>query len=253
VSTPLLAVDHVSHHFQGLTALTDVSLTVGGGEIVGLVGPNGAGKTTLVNVITGNIRPSEGQVALDGRRISGLGMYRVARAGVARTFQNLRLLEGYSVFDNVLTGRHRAFGQPWWALGISRSVEHQQRREVFSLLEETNLLEYAGADVASLPYGVRRRVEIARALAAQPRLILFDEPTAGMTRGESTAVARLIKATAESGLSVVLVEHDVALVSEVCDRVVVLDWGKQLLTGAPTEVWADERVRTAYLGTAAEA
>jgi branched-chain amino acid transport system ATP-binding protein len=251
-TVPLLSVEGVSRRFQGVTALSEVSLQVEAGEIMGLVGPNGAGKTTLVNVVTGNLRPTAGQVALGGRVVSGRGMYRVAREGVARTFQNLRLLEGYSVFDNVLTGRHRAYSKPRWAFGISRATEREQRREVESLLDATGLQDFADSDVAALPYGVRRRVEIARALAAQPRLLLLDEPVAGMTRSDAASVAQLVRDTARSGVAVLLVEHDVALVTQVCDRISVLDWGKLLMTGKPADVWADKRVRTAYLGTADE-
>jgi branched-chain amino acid transport system ATP-binding protein len=250
--TALLQVEGVSRHFQGLTALSGVSLQVEAGEVMGLVGPNGAGKTTLVNVVTGNLRPSEGTVLLGGEVVSGRGMYRVAREGVARTFQNLRLLEGYTVFDNVLTGRHRAFRKPRWAFGISPATEREQRREVSALLEATGLQEFAAADVAALPYGVRRRVEIARALAAQPRLLLLDEPVAGMTRSDAASVAKLVRDTAQGGVAVLLVEHDVALVTQVCDRISVLDWGKLLVTGRPADVWADKRVRTAYLGTVEE-
>ena len=253
MSATLLAVDDVSRRFQGVTAVSGVSLDVAEGEVVGLVGPNGAGKTTLVNVVTGNLRPSSGTVSLGGRRISGLSMNVVARHGVSRTYQNLRLLEGCTVFDNVLTGRHRNFHGGWWRMGISRSIERQQRIEAEKLIAATFLESVAGTEVEYLSYGVRRRVEIARALAGQPRLLVLDEPTAGMTRREATEVADLVRTTAESGVAVLLVEHDVALVSRICDRVAVLDWGKLIMTGAPADVWADQRVRTAYLGTAAEA
>jgi branched-chain amino acid transport system ATP-binding protein len=251
--SPLLGVADVTRRFQGVTAVSGVSMSVEAGEVVGLVGPNGAGKTTLVNVVTGNIRPSAGTVAVDGRRISGLPMNAVARRGVARTYQNLRLLDGCTVFENILTGRHSNFGGRWWTLGISRSIERAQRDHTERLLGAAGLEAVAGVEVEYLSYGLRRRVEIARALAAEPRVLVLDEPTAGMTRREATEVADLVRATAESGVAVLLVEHDVALVSRICDRVAVLDWGKLITVGPPDEVWADERVRTAYLGIAAPA
>lgn len=244
-----LMVEGVTKRFLGVTALEDVRMDARPGEVLGLVGPNGAGKTTLVNVITGHFPPDEGAVTLDGQTLTGAPIERIARRGVARTYQHMRLLEGHSVMDNVLAGRHQAFrGRPFQLWRVRRREERAQRAATRELLERLGLGEVAGESVSALSYGRRRRVEIARAIAAQPTVLLLDEPTAGMTPAEAKEIGELIRSTSRDGLAVLLIEHNVALVSEVCDRIAVLDWGRVIKLGTPEVVWADEKVRAAYLG-----
>ncbi|MDA0160312.1 ABC transporter ATP-binding protein [Solirubrobacter ginsenosidimutans] len=244
-----LMVQGVTKRFLGVTALDDVHVDARPGEVLGLVGPNGAGKTTLVNVITGHFGPDEGAVTLGEQTLTGAPIERIARCGVARTYQHMRLLEGYSVIDNVLAGRHQAFkGRVFQLWRVRRREEREQRAATRELLDRLGLGDVADVSVSSLSYGRRRRVEIARALAAQPSVMLLDEPTAGMTPAEAKEIGELIRSTSREGLAVVLIEHNVALVSEVCDRIAVLDWGKVIKLGTPDEVWADAKVRAAYLG-----
>jgi ABC-type branched-subunit amino acid transport system ATPase component len=239
----------VEKHFQGVAALVDVNLDVFGGEVLGLVGPNGAGKTTLVNAITGYIPPTAGTVHLAGRDITGLSMDRVARLGITRTFQHLRLLEQSSVLENVLLGRHQRFTVRPWTMGRTRvRQEREQREAARALLDELGLAALADTVAAGLPYGVRRRIEIARALAAEPRALLLDEPTAGMTPGDANDIGELIVQTAGTGVAVVLIEHNVGLVTKLSHRIAVLDWGRVIKVGDPGSVWDDERVRAAYIG-----
>jgi ABC-type branched-subunit amino acid transport system ATPase component len=244
-----LVVDGVSKRFQGVVALDDVCVDARPGEVLGLVGPNGAGKTTLVNVVTGHFAPDEGTVTLGGQALTGAPIERIARRGVARTYQHMRLLEGHTVTENVLAGRHQAFRGHWFQLWRTRRrEEREQYAATRELLERLGLGPEADTSVSALPYGRRRRVEIARAIAAQPTVLLLDEPTAGMTPAEAHEIGELIRATSRDGLAVVLIEHNVALVSEVCDRIAVLDWGRVIKLGTPDEVWADEHVRAAYIG-----
>jgi branched-chain amino acid transport system ATP-binding protein len=244
-----LTVSGVSKHFQGVTALDDVTLEVRPGEVLGLVGPNGAGKTTLVNVMTGYFPPSSGTVAVGGADVTGLRVERLARRGVVRTYQHLRLIDEMSVFDNVLVGRHQAFRVPFWNVGGRRRQAREQRDITRELLRRLDLDAVAELPVDSLSYGMRRRVEIARTLAVEPSVLLLDEPTAGMTQADAEEIGALVRRTAADGIAVLLIEHNVTLVTAVCDRVAVLDWGKLIKIDTPEAVWADPRVRTAYLGT----
>jgi ABC-type branched-subunit amino acid transport system ATPase component len=244
-----LLVEGVTKRFLGVTALDDVRVDARPGEVLGLVGPNGAGKTTLVNVITGHFPPDEGAVTLGEQTLTGAPIERIARCGVARTYQHMRLLEGHSVMDNVLAGRHQAFrGRAFQLWRVRRREERAQRAATRELLDRLGLGEVAGESVSALSYGRRRRVEIARAIAARPTVLLLDEPTAGMTPAEAHEIGELIRSTSRDGLAVLLIEHNVALVSEVCDRIAVLDWGRVIKLGTPETVWADEKVRAAYLG-----
>ncbi len=247
--TALIEVRGVGKRFQGVAALTDVDLDIRTGEVLGLVGPNGAGKTTLVNAITGYIAPSSGEVRLDGRDIAGMRMDRTARLGITRTFQHLRLLERSSVLENVLLGRHQSFTvTPLTMFRRRHREERQQRAESLVLLDELGLAHLADTPAASLPYGMRRRIEIARALAAEPRALLLDEPTAGMTTSDADDIGEMIVQTARRGVAVMLIEHNVGLVTKLSDRIAVLDWGKIITVDRPDEVWKDERVRAAYIG-----
>jgi branched-chain amino acid transport system ATP-binding protein len=245
----VLQLTDVSKTFGGVRAVTDATFTVNEGDVFGLIGPNGAGKTTVVNLVTGYFSPSSGSIDFEGRSVLGEAPYRLARRGLSRTFQNLQLFDGESVLNNVLIGRHLSFnGRRWQMWSKRRSEERAQHRSAYELLERLGLVELAHEDVGGLPYGVRRRVEVARALAVDPKLLLLDEPTAGMTRKESDEIGELIRSVNASGVTVLLVDHNVRLVTNVCDRVAVMDWGAVVVEGTPKEIWEDQRVKDAYLG-----
>jgi branched-chain amino acid transport system ATP-binding protein len=244
----LLQVTGVSKTFHRLRALDNISLTIEPGLVFGLIGPNGAGKTTLVNLISGYLLPDAGSINLDGHPIAGMAPHRLAALGIARTYQNLRLFEEATVIENILIGRHRIFRRQPWYLRVRRAAEREQRAVALRLAERLGLGHLAEATVDAQPYGTRRRVEIARALATQPRLLLLDEPTAGLTRSESDEVGAVIRDINQQGITVVLVDHNVRLVSAVCDVVAVVDWGRVIAQDTPSAVWQDPRVRSAYLG-----
>jgi branched-chain amino acid transport system ATP-binding protein len=249
VTTSLLEVREVCRSFEGVRAVQEVTFELPSGRVFGLIGPNGAGKTTLVNLITAYLPVDRGTITLRGQPVNGLKPHRLARLGVARTYQNLRLFDEATVLDNVLIGRHKAFtGRPWQMWRRRRREEREQAAAARRLLDRVGLGHLADTDVAGLSYGLRRRVEVARALATDPILLLLDEPTAGMTRVESDEIGTLIRSLNDEGVTIVLVEHNVRLVSAVCDEVAVLDWGRLIARGTPDAVWADEAVRTAYLG-----
>ncbi|MFB4309509.1 ATP-binding cassette domain-containing protein [Actinomadura sp. GTD37] len=255
--TPMLEVREIAKHFRGLKALKDVSLTVERGEIRGIVGPNGSGKTTLFNVISGFYRASGGKVLLDGRVVSGARPYRLSMLGVARTFQNLRLFGELTVRDNLLVAldRTRTYAI-WryllWPVGIWRH-EHRLHRQVEDLLERFGLAEFAGAAPGALPYGIQRRIEIARAMAGSPRLLLLDEPAAGLNGEEVRQLSEIVRSIRGSGVTIVLIEHNMGLVMSLCERVTVLAGGTVIAEGTPAEVAGDHAVIEAYLGDSAMA
>ena len=252
MSANLLELDDVGIRFGGLQAVAGLSFGVGHGEVVGLIGPNGAGKTTAFNMITGVYRPTTGEIRFDGHRISGRPAHQIAARGVARTFQTIRLFQGHSVVQNVQAGTHLHVRQRWWQglLGVpeQRREERRLRDESMLLLKELNLEKYAEQDAGSLPYGVQRRVELARALMTRPKLLILDEPAAGLNDAESKELNQTIRSIQSRGISVLLVEHDMSVVMNVTNRVVCINFGRKIAEGVPEAVATDEAVVEAYLG-----
>ena len=253
MSTPLLEARNCSLRFGGIAALTDVSLRIDAGELVGLIGPNGAGKTSLFNILTGVYRPTEGEILLEGRSVTGLTPHLINRLGMARTFQNIRLFGSLDVRMNVrasFIARLRGELLEVVRRGKSfRSEEKEIQEEGRRLLAFFGLEQAATLPSRSLPYGDQRRLEIVRALATRPRLLLLDEPAAGMNPTEKEELKQLIsRIRAEFDTAILLVEHDMKVVMGICERLVVLDRGAVLATGTPAEVRANPKVIAAYLG-----
>lgn len=248
----LLELQGVGISFGGLRAVDDLSFSVKQGQIVGLIGPNGAGKTTVFNMITGVYRPKTGRVLWQGREITGAKPARIARLGLRRTFQTIRLFAEMSVFENVRAGCHLAARQHWWEglLGLpgQRREEAELAARTHEILRRLDLDGVADAPATSLPYGVQRRVELARTLAGQPKLIILDEPAAGLNDAESAALNETIFMIRETGVTILLVEHDMNVVMRVSDHVVVINFGRKIAEGDAATVRADPAVIEAYLG-----
>ncbi|MGB3411770.1 MAG: ABC transporter ATP-binding protein [Microthrixaceae bacterium] len=248
-----LSMRSVDVRFGGVHALSGVTFDHRQGEVLGLIGPNGAGKTTLLNTMTGLVQPHTGSLKFQGEELAGKSPQQIVSLGIVRTFQNTELYAGMDVRQNVMLGCHPRVDYGIFAamgyIGKARRRERQFRIEVDGILDQLGLLEYADLDIEGLPYGVRKRIEIARALALRPKVLLLDEPAAGATDEDREALLRDIRhIVSEVGASVILIEHDVKMVMTVCDRIAVLNWGEVLAIGTPDEIRSNREVEAAYLG-----
>lgn len=248
---PMLEISNVTRRFQGLIAVDAVTSHVAAHELVGLIGPNGAGKTTLFNLISGFIAPSAGEIRFEGHSLAGMRPHRIARLGIGRTFQNLRILPNMTVFDNVSIGALGTFGHSaWQALAPGRRSRSGRISELTrDVLDQVRLSAQAGELAANLSYGRRKYLEIARALATRPKLLILDEPAAGLNELETAEVGEFIRGLVRRGLTVLLVEHDMSLVMSICDRVIVLASGAKIADADPASVQRDQAVLDSYLGT----
>ena len=249
----ILSLKHISKSFGGVVAINDTHFSIKEGEIFALIGPNGAGKTTLFNIITGNYKPTKGEVIFKGQKIHKLKAHQIVHLGIARTFQNIRLFSSMSVLENVLIGFNQSIKysifEAFLHLGRFKKAEKEAKEEAFKLLEMLNIAQFADEKASNLSYGQQRKVEIARAMATKPSLLLLDEPVAGMNASESDELAKLIlKLREDYKLSILLIEHDMHFVNALCDRVLVLDYGKSIFEGKVSEAILNEDVVCAYLG-----
>ncbi|MDQ7031570.1 MAG: ABC transporter ATP-binding protein [Desulfonauticus sp.] len=248
----LLKVYNVSKSFGGLMAVNDVNFEVSEGTVMGLIGPNGAGKTTVFNLITGNYKPDSGEIIFSGKNITGLSPNKIVKLGIARTFQTIRLFQNRSVLENVLAGCHcrmragvlACMFQPGW----QKQEEHQAVKNAFQELRFVGLEKEVNNQAKNLSYGNQRLLEIARALATRPKLLILDEPAGGMNEQETQALVRLIDQIKKRGITILLIEHDMSLVMKICEKIVVLEHGTKIAEGTAEQIKADPQVIEAYLG-----
>ncbi len=252
IPAPMLELRGVHKSFGGVHAVSDLSFAIRRGAVAGLMGPNGAGKTTVINLITGLLAADRGTVSLDGGDLSGLPPQGIAARGIARTYQNVRLFGGMTALEQVLAGcflrRESSMLASFLALPSARAAAQRTRAEAMELLERVGLAHRAHLLADALSYGEQRRIEIARALGSHPKLLLLDEPTAGMNAAESASIGRLLHELRDGGLTVLMVEHNVRLVSDFCDHVAVVSFGRRLTEGTPAECLAHPAVQEAYFG-----
>ena len=248
----LLRCDNVCKQFGGLKAIDQVSFSVGSGELVGVIGPNGAGKTTLFNLCTGVYKPTSGQIYFNDKNISGCPPDKIAEIGIARTFQNIKLFRDMSVLENVKLGFHTKLKtSPIDALFHTKTY---WRDEAFAaergleMLRKVGIEEYVDMNAGNLPYGIQRKLEIARALALDPKILLLDEPAAGMNPSETMALLQLIQQLNQEGLTIIVIEHDMKFIMQLCSKLVVINFGRKICEGTPRSVTANEEVKRAYLG-----
>ena len=248
----ILKLEHISKNFGGLAALSEVNFGVEEGEILGVIGPNGAGKTTLFNLITGVFAPTSGAILFRDQPLVGLRPHKVTEMGISRTFQNIRLFSHMSALENVMVGAHcRTHAGLWqglWRTKTQRGEERAIREKSEALLELVGIIDDKNTLASSLPYGKQRRLEIARAMGTEPELLLLDEPTAGMNESETEELRQLIKIIQSMKKTVVLIEHDMHLVMNVCERLVILNFGRKIAEGPPQEIQENKDVIEAYLG-----
>lgn len=248
----LFSTKSLTKKFGGVSAVSSVTLSIPEGHIVGLIGPNGAGKTTFFNVISGLISPTSGDLFFNGRKITGLRPYRITRLGMARTFQNIRLFSGMTTLENVFVARHARTKAGLFAAlfggTLSRREDSQSFLMINEILSDLELSDSANIAADTLSYGQQRRLEIARALATEPKLLLLDEPSAGMNTRETEKLMEMIVAIRSRGVTVLLIEHDMNLVMGICENIVVLDHGRKIAEGTPAEIRNNEEVIEAYLG-----
>ncbi|RXK00904.1 ABC transporter ATP-binding protein [Arcobacter sp. CECT 8986] len=249
----VLEIENVSKFFFGLVAIDDLTIKVKPGQIYGIIGPNGAGKTTLFNCVTGIYRPEKGSIKYKGEDITGMSPHKIAQKGVLRTFQNIRLFKDMSVAENIMAGCHTKSKQKWYHSIIHtpafRKDEEKNWKKVEELMEFFNLTKYAMTPTTDLSYGNQRKVEMARALAAEPELLILDEPAAGLNENETIELTNIILKIKEMGLGIMMIEHDMEMVMKLTDYITVINFGKEISQGVPSFVQDDPRVIEAYIGS----